>query len=385
MKLAIRKAAKPIYVERFIRTDMDTIWKHTQSPELHEQWDLRFTKIDYLPKDGDEGSSHLQHFLYETRIGFGLKIAGTGVSRALSQQDVECSSKVALQSDIPGAVQPHSPQESAISRLESSNRATGLSFQSDQRISLILQGSGYWKYTATDEGVIFKTQYDYQTRFGAMGRWFDRCLFRPLFGYATAWSFDLLRIWLEEGIRPAMIKQRALIHYGCAALLALLWIYQGLVPKLLFPGTGELALMQDSGWLTSWLSGGFENGRQSGEASLFADHAFLLQQVLGFVEIGIGMATIMLHRRTWLYRIQGITLTLLPFLAIWGNPMLLAQPFNPVMLSAAMLGLGLFAGMTTRHLPQASNCFRSNKNEQSYGTAWKGRWNRLWPQFTNKH
>jgi hypothetical protein len=29
------------------------IWRRTQVPDLHEQWDLRFTTIDYLPRDSE--------------------------------------------------------------------------------------------------------------------------------------------------------------------------------------------------------------------------------------------------------------------------------------------------------------------------------------------
>ena len=39
-----------IYVEVLVRAPLDVVWRHTQSPELHERWDLRFSKIEYLPK-----------------------------------------------------------------------------------------------------------------------------------------------------------------------------------------------------------------------------------------------------------------------------------------------------------------------------------------------
>ena len=50
-----------------------------------------------------------------------------------------------------------------------------------------------------EEGVRFITRYDYQTRFGKLGEWFDQLSFRPMMGWATAWSFDRLRISLEKG------------------------------------------------------------------------------------------------------------------------------------------------------------------------------------------
>ena len=51
------------------------MWRLTQTPELHECWDLRFSTITYLPRTNE---SHAQRFRYATRIGFGLKIEGEG-------------------------------------------------------------------------------------------------------------------------------------------------------------------------------------------------------------------------------------------------------------------------------------------------------------------
>lgn len=42
---------KPIYVEIDINTSMDNLWEASQNPSLHEQWDLRFSSITYLPKE----------------------------------------------------------------------------------------------------------------------------------------------------------------------------------------------------------------------------------------------------------------------------------------------------------------------------------------------
>ena len=42
-----------IYVEILIRAPMDALWSHTQTPALHERWDLRFSRIDYLPRNGE--------------------------------------------------------------------------------------------------------------------------------------------------------------------------------------------------------------------------------------------------------------------------------------------------------------------------------------------
>jgi Domain of unknown function (DUF4166) len=65
-----------------------------------------------------------------------------------------------------------------------------------------------------EDGVRFITQYDYETRWGAAGGALDRAAFRPLLGWATAWSFDRLRLWLEDGIPPEESLRRLLPHAG---------------------------------------------------------------------------------------------------------------------------------------------------------------------------
>jgi hypothetical protein len=174
--------ARPIYVEALVRAALEDVWRLTQQPELHERWDLRFSRIEYLPKA--EGGS--QRFLYATRLGFGLEIRGEGES-------------VGEKEGADGA------------------RTSALTFGTSDRRSLIRAGSGYWRYVPVAEGTRFITRYDYDTRFGAAGRVFDRLVFRPLLGWATAWSFDRLRLWLEDGVTPEDALRRLLPRAGRCA------------------------------------------------------------------------------------------------------------------------------------------------------------------------
>ena len=153
-----------IYVETLIRAPMEAVWNHTQTPSLHEQWDMRFSRIEYIPKAHEREP---QRFRYSTRIGFGFEVSGEGESIA--------------ERDLPDG-----------------SRTSSLKFGSKNRLSIIRDGSGYWKYIPTANGIRFITWYDYRTRFGHAGALFDRLIFRPLLGWATAWSFDRLRIRLEN-------------------------------------------------------------------------------------------------------------------------------------------------------------------------------------------
>lgn len=298
--------SRPIYVELDIKAKFDELWTHTQQPELHQKWDLRFSEIEYLPKE--QGAKE-QHFVYRTRIGFGLRIAGTGIAAVKEPTADSCI------------------------------RST-LQFRSEQPISLIRQGGGYWSYAPDSNGgkVKFVTLYNYSTRFGAIGRLFDRIVFRPIFGFATAWSFDRLRIWLEESIEPSIVARHALIHYASVAGLLLMWLYMGLVPKLLFPTSGETAIMSAT--------------------HLFKGHETAAVRLLGLLEIGFGLMTALAHRKAWSYRAQAIALLVLTAPVCFIEASLLSEPFNPLTTAAPMLALCAAAALTRANLPLASRCKR---------------------------
>ena len=206
-------SARSIYVEILVQAPLDALWVKTQTPALHEQWDLRFSKIEYLARDT---AAAPQRFRYATRIGFGLEVSGEG----------ETTGRRSL------------PDGSATSALR---------FASGSPLSIIREGSGYWKYIPTADGIRFLTRYDYRTRFGKVGAIFDRMFFRPLLGWATAWSFDRLRMWIEAGVDPRATARLALVHAIARITLAAVFAYQGLVPKLILRHPDETALIAATG------------------------------------------------------------------------------------------------------------------------------------------
>ncbi len=298
-----------IYVEVRIRHGLDDVWKHTQNPELHERWDLRFSEIDYLPRSGDEP----QRFRYETRLGFGLRIRGAG--------------------------------ESTGSRNGSAGeRTSALKFWSEDHKSLIREGSGYWQYVPTSDGIRFITWYDYGTRHGLAGRIIDGLLFRPLMGWATAWSFDRLRLWIEKGIDPETSMQRSLVHAIARLTLAIVFLYQGLVPKLLYRHSSELAILSDAGF-----SPGVGSGLLIG---------------IGLAEIALAVVLLAAWRSRW--PLTGIFI-LMP-VAVAGlsisSPEVLTAAFNPVTLNLACAALAAAGWLTcTNDLPSASRCLRTRPLE----------------------
>jgi hypothetical protein len=202
-----------IYVETLIHASMDALWTHTQTPDLHQRWDLRFSSIEYLPRFSE---AEPQRFRYTTRLGLGIAIEGDG--ETMGERD-----------------------------LTDGSRTSALRFSSTHPLSIIGTGSGYWKYVPTPDGIRFLTSYDYRPRFGPAGAFFDRLVFRPMLGWATAWSFDRLRRWLEDGISPERSFRQAALHAVTRLTLAGIFLYEGLVPKLLGANGDEVAMLRNVG------------------------------------------------------------------------------------------------------------------------------------------
>ena len=293
-----------IFVETDMAVALEALWSRTQDPALHQRWDLRFTDIAYAvaPIAGAP-----QQFAYGTRLGFGLAIRGGGETVA------------------------ERPRPDG-------GRVSVLRFWSASRLSLIREGRGYWSYTPTSDGVRFRTVYEYDTRFGALGRLVDRVVFRPLIGWATAWSFDRLRLWLERGIDPGSSGRLALVHglarIGSAAIFA----WHGLVPKLLGPDATELRMMADVGVPAAAVVGAL--------------------RTLGAAEVVFALALLLMWHRAgfaWLALAFACVATAVTTIA---SPEVVGGAFTPVTLN---LGLGLLAAidlLTLDGIPSAGRCRR---------------------------
>jgi uncharacterized membrane protein YphA (DoxX/SURF4 family) len=292
-----------IYVEIDIHCSMEDLWMWTQTPELHQQWDLRFTDIEYLPRPD---RTQPQRFLYKTRIGFGLNIAGEGESVGTRESD--------------------------------GSKTSALKFWSDDSKSLIKAGSGYWQYIPLPGGIRFLTWYDYTTRFGVAGRLLDAVAFRPMLGWATAWSFDRLRLKLEKNVDPATTMRQSLIYGISRIAVALVWIYHGLIPKLLFAHPDESALL---------LAGGISS-----------DHLTTARTLLGIGEIAFGLVLLLFWNARFLF-IATIALMIVALLAVAAQaPEYLVAAFNPLTLNIAVVALSAIGLLAARGLPSARRCRR---------------------------
>jgi hypothetical protein len=294
-----------IYVEILLRAPLEDVWRLTQQPAEHQRWDLRFTEIQYLPRpNGNEP----QQFLYATRIGFGLAICGTG--------------------------------ESVGGRVSESGEATSsLHFASDDPKSLIRTGSGYWRYVPAPDGVRFFTWYDYDTRLGRLGRLVDRITFRPLMGWATAWSFDRLRLWLERGQSPEVSLAWAWVYALARSVVAFVWLWHGLVPKTIARDAAERLMLQQAGL-----------------------PARLLVPI-GLAEIAFGLVVLWAWRSRWPLAVT-IAAMLLALLAVaLRSTEFITAAFNPVTLNGCVITLCMIAWVAMPFVPTARRCLRTQPKE----------------------
>lgn len=300
------KGKKPIYVSAEMNTTMEKLWEYTQEPDIHTEWDARFTKISYLEKKEGEP----QKFLYKTKIGFGLEIAGEGESI--------------------GEI-----------RKETGERISSLKFWTDNQLSLIQIGRGYWKYTPCEEQIHFETQYDYDTRFGRIGNVIDVYMFRPLLGWATAWSFDALKLWLEKGLHPRLLIRRTMTYWLVCFLIAFVWMYQGIVPKLVFTHSEEVKML-------SVMIGSTE-------------HSIFVLKIIGLLEIIFGVIWLLPFQKRKVFVVHIFMLIALTIAAGFTNIVSFTEPFNPITLNVLLMGLSIVGYINSFDLPSAKNCKRKRK------------------------
>lgn len=157
-----RRHSRPVYVSIRIRASLDRVWELTQDPAQHARWDVRFSSI--TPTGALDGGGI--RFRYERRVT-GIRVTGSGTT--IGERD-----------------------------RPDGTRTSALRFDADSRLSPLGEGRGYWRYRVDGDEVVFTTGYDYAPNWGRAAD----LLVRPLIGWATAWSFDRLRIWAETGIPP---------------------------------------------------------------------------------------------------------------------------------------------------------------------------------------
>ena len=296
---------KPIYVEIDIHTSIDRAWDYTQQPQIHQQWDLRFSSITYNEKLSEEDP---QTFTYTTNVIPGVVVSGWGESKGTHEK-------------------------------KSGVKTSSLHFGTSQLILPIKEGRGYWQYIPHgDDKLTFLTQYDYDVRFGALGRVFDLA-FRPVIGWATALSFDVLSRWLENGEPPKTQYRRFFSYYLITIVFIFIWLYQGLVPKLLGQHPLEIEMLTKLSPLST---------AQATDAIVWVGIAELIIALLFCVR--------RMHKFLWWGQI--VIFPLLTISAIIAAPHVATDPFNVVTFNVSLWILSIVALLLKVELPTATSCKR---------------------------
>jgi hypothetical protein len=94
--------------------------------------------------------------------------------------------------------------------------------------------------------------------------------------------------------------------------MAVIWVTEGLFPKVLFQQPMELAVVENSGLVP------------------FSASTFLV--LMGLAQVASGVAALLLKGRPlkWLLLAQGAALVVLPLLVSWQQPLLWFHPFGPM-------------------------------------------------------
>lgn len=279
--------------ESLIAADEEAVWRYTQTPELHRRWDLRFTDIEMLPHDGSDAA---KRFRYATRIGFGMAIVGWG--------------------ETVGKPNAHS---------------SALKFGSEDPKSLIIEGAGSWNYKKTDGGIHFSTIYDYTVRYGWFGKFFDALIFRPIMIWATRWSFDRMRMWIEGIAGPETLLAAWTAKTAARLALGFCWIYEGLIPKILFVAPSEIDLVQHSNVFIG-----------SAKETLFA---------LGIVEIMFGIWLLCGKSERLAASVTTLFMIALSVLVLINEPNHLFDPMGGISKNIALIACALTVWLLAPYTP----------------------------------
>jgi len=129
-------------------------------------------------------------------------------------------------------------------------------------------------------------------------------------GWATAWSFDRLRLWLETGIPPRQTMRQTLAHAVARVALALIFAYHGLVPKLLIRHADEVAMLRDAGLAASQVGAALTG--------------------VGIAELALALCLLAGWHRRWPPRLALALMLIATMSVAINSPRYLIAAFNPL-------------------------------------------------------
>jgi hypothetical protein len=152
---------------------------------------------------------------------------------------------------------------------------------------------------------------------------------------------DRLRLWVEKEQSPEISMTFFLIHAIARLSIAFIWIWQGLVPKLIFRNADEQQMLVQAGLplsLLPWIGAG---------------------------EILIGVLVLCTWRIRAIFIANALAMVLASGVVLARSPYYLTAAFNAVTLNLGVFALALTGWLVSRTLPSASKCLRVNPRNQA--------------------
>lgn len=158
-------------------------------------------------------------------------------------------------------------------------------------------------------------------------------------GWATALSFDVLKRWLEKGEQPQAQYFRFFTYWALTFLFFFIWIYHGLIPKIVAMHPVEIKMFQQA-------------------LSLSTMNAKTGLIILGLCEVAFGLLWLFFRNKRRLFFAQIILFLLLTTGVIAGDYSNLNHPFSPLTFNLALFTLSVIGLTISRDVPSTKHCRR---------------------------
>ena len=157
-------------------------------------------------------------------------------------------------------------------------------------------------------------------------------------GWATAWSFDRLRLWIERDQSPEASLAFAAIQSIARTTIAFIWIWHGLIPKLLFHHADEQIMLAQSHLSISLLP------------------------LVGVAEILFGLTLLATSRWRAILLFNAALMVAATIAVSVFSPAYVKAAFNPVTLNLGVIALSLIGWIASPYAPSARRCLRKQKD-----------------------
>ena len=150
-----------------------------------------------------------------------------------------------------------------------------------------------------------------------------------------------MRLWAEKGQTPETSLSLWLVHATARLSVAAIWIWHGLVPKLIYRNADEQAMLAQAGVSLRFLPW------------------------IGAIEILIGVLILVAWRWKPVFA-ANIALMVVALLGVAiKSPHYLQAAFNPVTLNLAVIALSIVGLVAAKSLPSSRHCLRRTPRENA--------------------